>query len=180
MPYQVTEPHPSVRSSSKTTFIGSGIGGAGNYKRYTTSNLTSGPSATGPASRTTLPAPPTTIFAGRGGAGNAYKPSTSRPSIASTKSRTSSESSVSSEAPASPSQRAIFSFDEELEREQRMRDNAARVYHIGRGGAGNAMPTILPRKSSSAASSIGSASSNEDGSKRRSMMERISRTISRS
>ncbi|KAF2223930.1 hypothetical protein BDZ85DRAFT_260064 [Elsinoe ampelina] len=177
MPYSVTEPHPSVRSSTKTTFIGSGIGGAGNYKRYTTAQLTSGPSAAGPASRANLPAPPTTIFSGRGGAGNVHKKSAARPSIAST-SRTSSESSASSEGPASPSQRAIFSFDEELEREQRMRDNAARVYHIGRGGAGNAVPTVVPRKSSSAASSVGSSSSNEDG-KRRSMMERISRTLSR-
>ncbi|PSK58663.1 hypothetical protein B9Z65_6678 [Elsinoe australis] len=177
MTYSVTEPHPSVKASSKTAYIGSGIGGAGNLRRYNTSNLTSGPAATGPASRAALPAPPTTIFAGRGGAGNAYKSSSSRPSIFSSNSRTSSESSASSEAPASP-QRAIFSFDEELEREQRMRDNAAKVYHIGRGGAGNAMPTITPRKSSSSSSSMGSSVSSEDG-KRRSMMERISRTLSR-
>ncbi|PNS19130.1 hypothetical protein CAC42_1866 [Sphaceloma murrayae] len=177
MPYQVTEPHPTVKSATKTAYIGSGIGGAGNLRRYDTTNLTSGPAATGPASRAMLPAPPNTIFAGRGGAGNAYKPSATRPSIASSTHRTSSESSTSSAEGISPAQRAIFSFDEELEREQRMRDNAAKVYHIGRGGAGNAMPSVVPRKSSSASSSVGSSASSEG--KRRSMMDRISRTLSR-
>lgn len=34
----------------------------------------------------------------------------------------------------------MFSFDEELERQQRLADaaNATPVYHVGRGGAGNA------------------------------------------
>jgi hypothetical protein len=35
------------------------------------------------------------------------------------------------------SERPIFSFDEELERQRRMMQNIAPVYHIGRGGAGN-------------------------------------------
>ena len=37
-----------------------------------------------------------------------------------------------------PSERAIFSFDEELERQLSQERHAAPVYHVGRGGAGNA------------------------------------------
>ena len=47
---------------------------------------------------------------GRGGAGNVHHP---------------------------PSERAIFSFDEELERQLSQDRHAAPVYHVGRGGAGN-------------------------------------------
>jgi hypothetical protein len=36
-----------------------------------------------------------------------------------------------------PSERAIFSFDEELERQLSLDRHAAPVYHVGRGGAGN-------------------------------------------
>jgi len=35
------------------------------------------------------------------------------------------------------SERAIFSFDEELERQLRWERDVAPVYHVGRGGAGN-------------------------------------------
>ena len=35
------------------------------------------------------------------------------------------------------SERAIFSFDEELERQMSRDRHAAPVYHVGRGGAGN-------------------------------------------
>jgi len=35
------------------------------------------------------------------------------------------------------SERAIFSFDEELERQLRWEKDVAPVYHVGRGGAGN-------------------------------------------
>jgi len=35
------------------------------------------------------------------------------------------------------SERAIFSFDEELERQMRQQETMAPVYHVGRGGAGN-------------------------------------------
>jgi len=37
------------------------------------------------------------------------------------------------------SERAIFSFDEELERQLRWERDVAPVYHVGRGGAGNMM-----------------------------------------
>lgn len=36
-----------------------------------------------------------------------------------------------------PSERAIFSFDEELEQQLRRDARAAPIYHVGRGGAGN-------------------------------------------
>jgi len=115
MTYRVTEPHPSVRKN-QTSYIQAGRGGAGNYARYSNAQLTSGPDATGPASRTKLVPPPTThhFTTGRGGAGNTFR--------------------NRSESP-----RRIFSFDEELKREQRIMDNAAKapVFRIGRGGAGN-------------------------------------------
>ena len=115
MTYHVTEPHPTVRKN-KSAYIQAGRGGAGNYARYNDAELTSGPNATGPASRTKLIPPPTThhFTTGRGGAGNTFR--------------------NRSESP-----RRIFSFDEELKREQRIMDNAAKapVFRIGRGGAGN-------------------------------------------
>ena len=37
----------------------------------------------------------------------------------------------------SSSERAIFSFDEELEHELRREEKVAPVFHVGRGGAGN-------------------------------------------
>jgi hypothetical protein len=70
---------------------------------------------------TTLPAPPTTMpapsaascssryFAGRGGAGNVHD----------------------------SSERTVFSFDEELERDRLFHSHHAPVYSVGRGGAGN-------------------------------------------
>lgn len=67
--------------------------------------------------------PPKTFTTGRGGAGNVH------PS----------------------SERAIFSFDEELERQLSQERHAAPVYHVGRGGAGNV--------SSSSSSSSGSSAS---------------------
>src|SRR5271155_4499598 len=52
---------------------------------------------------------PNTFKSGRGGAGNVHY----------------------------SSERAIFSFDEELERQMRQQEAMAPVYHVGRGGAGN-------------------------------------------
>ncbi|CAI7615104.1 unnamed protein product [Penicillium bialowiezense] len=89
--------------------------------------------ATGPASLTRLDSrAPTTFMAGRGGAGNVH----------------------------SSSERAIFSFDEELERDMR---RAAPVYHVGRGGAGNTMyrddssSSSLSRKYSAASTATNSS-----------------------
>ncbi|KIW11104.1 hypothetical protein PV08_10404 [Exophiala spinifera] len=107
--YSIVEPHPSVPSSH---YFSTGRGGAGNVTRAPPST-TRGSDATGPAARVSLishPSHPRKNFvAGRGGAGNVH------PS----------------------SERAIFSFDEELERQLSQERHAAPVYHVGRGGAGN-------------------------------------------
>lgn len=114
MPFHLTEPHPSARRP----YIQTGRGGAGNYASVPR-NVTDGTTASGPASRTALLPPYSSsssssssarkFTTGRGGAGNVH----------------------------SNSERAIFSFDEELAHEQRLQDRAAPVYHCGRGGAGN-------------------------------------------
>lgn len=108
--YSIVEPHPSVVPSK--SYIHAGRGGAGNVTKVP-STVTLGPSATGPAARASqasLSKPRHSYSTtGRGGAGN-VQPS---------------------------SERAIFSFDEELERQMIQEDNIAPVFHIGRGGAGN-------------------------------------------
>jgi hypothetical protein len=87
-----------------------GRGGAGNVISLRGTVTTSGESAEGPASLTPLDAhPPKNFLSGRGGAGNIHN----------------------------FSERAIFSFDEELERQMRREKEVAPVFHIGRGGAGN-------------------------------------------
>ncbi|TGZ78862.1 hypothetical protein EX30DRAFT_128780 [Ascodesmis nigricans] len=114
-----------------------------------------------------LPAPPTTIpsapranfYAGRGGAGNARN----------------------------ATERAAFSFDEEIERDRIFHEHHASVYSVGRGGAGNIVTgdarsqysgrsDATPRSSTctdrSSASSINSA--NHSG-----LADRVMRTISR-
>lgn len=92
---------------SSTRQIHTGRGGAG--------NVVSRPDATAESTRdpTSLPRhdthPPKAFISGRGGAGNVHD----------------------------ISERAIFSFDEELERQMRLEKEVAPVFHIGRGGAGN-------------------------------------------
>lgn len=109
---QITEPHPLA---APTHYAHHGRGGAGN-KHSTPAAYSKSAYARGPYQ----PPPPSTIQAastlstskfstGRGGAGNVL--------------------------PAS--ERAIFSFDEELERRRVREERAAPVYHVGRGGAGN-------------------------------------------
>lgn len=61
------------------------------------------------------------------------------------------------------SERAIFSFDEELERQMRRESVVAPVYHVGRGGAGNMVHGDYQssrRTSRSETGSMGSADSN--------------------
>jgi len=128
--YSIVEPHPNP--STSTNYISTGRGGAGNAIRTHPSQITRGADARGPAAAaaairaslsSTKSSPPSShytsstkststynyITSGRGGAGNAF--------------------------PAS--ERAIFSFDEELERQLRLESDVAPVYHVGRGGAGN-------------------------------------------
>jgi hypothetical protein len=135
--FHITEPHPSVRSS----YIYSGRGGAGNVTRVKPSDITDGRTATGPASRTKLSPPPSTNFfaSGRGGAGNMHR----------------------------QKERAMFSFDEELEQQERLRAQQAPVYHIGRGGAGNLVDEMKPRTQRlNSASSTSSVESEKDGVRR--------------
>ena len=92
-----------------TPYIHTARGGAGNV--VNTASTTQGFNASGPASRhPSLFNPRRSVFtSGRGGAGNIH----------------------------SNSERAIFSFDEELEREMRQTQDLAPVCYVGRGGAGN-------------------------------------------
>ena len=145
----ITEPHPSVsKTKTGSTYIGGGRGGAGNFKRYKSEELTSGPNATGPASRISLTKgfkKQPTVIVGRGGAGNMYKPA--------------------------EAEERVFQFDEEM---AQRKDSQAPVYHIGRGGAANYVDEreeqLQPRTtrlgstaSSGSMSSDGSSSSNVRG-----------------
>ncbi|OCK83178.1 hypothetical protein K432DRAFT_379741 [Lepidopterella palustris CBS 459.81] len=153
--YQITEPHPSIPSSH---YYHAGRGGAGNIAHVNPKNVTAGPDASGPASLITLTPPPSNavFLSGRGGAGNAHR----------------------------EQERAIFSFDEELAQQRRMMDNAAPVYHIGRGGAGNAVDEVHARTSrqNSASSVLSAASASSSTRPRRSLEEawhRVSKSFSR-
>lgn len=157
--YQVTEPHPSV-PSGKSAYIHAGRGGAGNYARYNFNDLTLGPIASGPASRGRISPPPSngSFTTGRGGAGNTFS--------------------------RRDSQRAMFSFDEELERQAKVVENASRapVYHIGRGGAGNAIEEMKPVQRQGSATSASSTGSSASEKVRRSLgdvVRSLSRTVSR-
>ncbi|KAJ5569968.1 uncharacterized protein N7459_009398 [Penicillium hispanicum] len=133
--YRVVEPHPSVPSSTRPA-IYTGRGGCGNVISLKNTKTTDSRTATGPASLTRLDSrAPSTFTSGRGGAGNVH----------------------------SSSERAIFSFDEELERDLR---RAAPVYHVGRGGAGNTIfrddasdSSSLSRKHSAGSTATNSSTS---------------------
>jgi hypothetical protein len=159
--YHLTEPFPKV----PTTYTHTGRGGAGNIAKprsnvpITTSrnvSVVTTPEASGPypppqgVSVTEKPSPRHRNFtAGRGGIGNLH--------------------------PAS--ERAIFSFDEELERLRKAEDTIAPIYHIGRGGEGNLVDN---RKISSAESTrSGSISSRESENGFRSSIDRVRARFSR-
>ena len=160
--YSITEPHPTVPSRGRPTYIQAGRGGAGNIKRYNSEELTKGPAAAGPASRTALSPPPSSakFTSGRGGAGNTFT--------------------------RNYSQRAMFSFDEELQREEMIKENMSKapIYHIGRGGAGNAVNEMEPKGGrNGSAASVSSNGSSVSERTRRSFGEvfrTLSRTISKS
>lgn len=143
--YSVVEPHPSVVNHGG--YIGSGIGGAGNYKHYNRSELTSGPTATGPPARIPLSKPQQTrvVPSGRGGAGNMRR------------------------MPTSP-EPEMFQFDEEM---MKQREAVAPTYHIGRGGAANFVNEMNPRakRVGSTDSSISVNSDRSDASSVRRSME---------
>lgn len=126
--YHLIEPHPSVPKNPRPA-IHTARGGAGNVINLKNTKTTPSQTATGPPSVTRLESRgPSTFKSGRGGAGNIH----------------------------SSSERAIFSFDEELERELR---RAAPVYHVGRGGAGN---MVCSSGSGSGSSSSGSKGASGD------------------
>lgn len=129
--YLVVEPHPSVPNTRRPA-LHTSRGGAGNVISLRNTQTTDSQTATGPASLTRLNSGSATTYkSGRGGAGNVH----------------------------SSSERAIFSFDEELEREMRREKDIAPVFHVGRGGAGNLVfssersPYGLERRESSTSSS---------------------------
>ncbi|KAJ5814799.1 hypothetical protein N7474_006576 [Penicillium riverlandense] len=130
--YRVIEPHPSVPHTTRPA-VYAGRGGAGNVVSLKNTKTTNSQTATGPASLTRLDSrAPSTFITGRGGAGNVH----------------------------SSGERAIFSFDEELERDLR---RAAPVYHVGRGGAGNMIfddssSSSLSRKFSAGSATTASSS----------------------
>lgn len=132
--YHLVEPHPSVPKSSRAA-IHTARGGAGNVINLQHTKTTPSHSATGPPSATRLdsrPRPPA-YKSGRGGAGNTH----------------------------SSGERAIFSFDEELERELR---RAAPVYHVGRGGKGNMVRSGCSSAGSGSSPGYGYASGSGSGS----------------
>ena len=146
--FSVTEPHPSVPKSGG--YIMGGRGGAGNYRRYKAEDLTSGPTATGPASRVSLPQPfkrQAAVPAGRGGAGNMLKPY--------------------------EAEERVFSFDEELVRQ---RENSTPIYHIGRGGAANWVDENAGKAKSERTGSV--SSSDSASSKVRGALGKVSRKFS--
>ena len=108
MSVRITEPLPSVPA---TNYIHGGRGGAGNYRRVDPSKRISSTVTSSSAANSVNSRSLTSghYSCGRGGAGNMY----------------------------SGSERPIFSFDEELTRERAREEDAAPVYHVGRGGAGN-------------------------------------------
>ncbi|KAG9511490.1 hypothetical protein KCU99_g8838, partial [Aureobasidium melanogenum] len=158
--YLIHEPHPSAPRGRSTAYLGSGRGGAGNYARYKVEDLTVGHEATGPASRTAMSPPPPTqkCIGGRGGMGNAFS--------------------------RQESQRAIFSFDEELARDQKLMDARAKapVYHTGRGGSGNFVDEMKPsasRQNSAASISSNGSSVSEKARRIGGAFRSLSRTWSR-
>jgi len=101
MGFTTYEPAP------RTTIYHTGIGGAGNYRKLTPSEI-----ATPKPKNIDLKTQARPFYGGRGGVGNTH----------------------------SASERAIFSFDEELQRDKLRRESVAPMYAVGRGGAGNILP----------------------------------------
>ena len=142
--------HYSVTEPHPTVkkYVHSGRGGAGNTFRAP--KTSEGSTARGPASvlEAGLPASSSKFSSGRGGAGNIHH----------------------------SSERAIFSFDEELERqntrERKMKEGA--VWHVGRGGAGN-WTSSQPESSRKASTS----SAGSDASARSGFFGRLSNTFER-
>ena len=126
---QTVEPHPTV---SKARYVNFGRGGLGNFSLVLPWKTNASQIKSSPASQSLLKKAVTreTFHCGRGGAGNVYR----------------------------EQERTIFSFDEELEQQDRVLAHQAPIYHVGRGGAGNtatrgtvsAYPSAFSNQSSTA------------------------------
>ncbi|KAB8342952.1 hypothetical protein FH972_022548 [Carpinus fangiana] len=159
MTYTLVEPHPSATSrkvnAAGNVTMGFSRGGAGNYAAYSRTSLTEGATASGPAARSTIIRPTARPFVGIGGAGNA------RPNEAC----------------------HSYSIEEELERlrasTEARQKNAQReqVFHVGRGGAGNAYRDSKSRQSSTSSSASSSSSTSQSSIRR--AAGRLSRALSR-
>jgi hypothetical protein len=78
-------------------------------------------------------------------------------------------------------ERAMFSFDEELAQQERLRSQQAPVYHVGRGGAGNLVDEMKPKSQRQMSSgSVSSVESEKDGVRRsmESAWQRVTRQFS--
>ncbi|KAI9809137.1 MAG: hypothetical protein M1825_002427 [Sarcosagium campestre] len=157
--YRVTEPHPHV----STSYMHTGRGGAGNKVSTATRNARSGsPPANVLSPEAHLHSSSSRFTTGRGGAGNAH---------------------------SAAEQRAIFSFDEEIDRQRAAVEHAAPVVHVGRGGAGNIAHSIRGSVDSEGRPSYDSAFSgfasskharhSEDSAGGHNAWKRLSRTLSR-
>lgn len=132
---------------SATKQIHTGRGGAGNVISSATASARPTEDPTTLTRHDTRP--PKAFISGRGGAGNVHD----------------------------ISERAIFSFDEELERQMRREKEVAPVFHIGRGGAGNTIDSDghdLAWKHRGLAS-VGTTSTTESGADR--MIHRARRSL---
>jgi hypothetical protein len=153
--YSIVEPHPQPSPSAH--YISTGRGGAGNAIRNTPSQITRGTDATGPAAAAAIRASLATSKASSSCSGSTHSSSHRQWS-------TGGRGGAGNVFPAS--ERAIFSFDEELERQLRRERDVAPVYHVGRGGAGNLMHgasgserKVERRMSDDSGASLGSTSS---------------------
>jgi hypothetical protein len=119
-----------------TPYIHTARGGAGNTFKADSSAKALTPHASIPR-QPVEPKQRSTFKSGRGGAGNVHH----------------------------NAERAIFSFDEELERQMRQQEAMAPVYHVGRGGVGNMIYTdsSSTRRNDPETSSARSTSSVESG-----------------
>jgi Protein of unknown function (DUF3602) len=96
---------------------------------------------------------------GRGGSGNMARRSSDGPAETATSSAAARRAAASRQrAEQHVHERPMFSFDEELERQRRVLQHAAPVYHyFGRGGAGNRAPATADP--ATAGGAVGGASS---------------------
>lgn len=131
--YSIVEPHPNPSPSAH--YISTGRGGAGNAIRTNPSSITRGADASGPASAAAAAHAIRTSLSSTSTKPASYASSTTSSSTSPRNYGMSGRGGAGNVFPAS--ERAIFSFDEELERQLRWERDIAPVYHVGRGGAGN-------------------------------------------